>query len=152
MRSIGASASTTPTASSESVHEVDDVADGGEPGPVGVEVAEREAAQPGVLQAGDVVFDVRVGFVDGEIVHIFARAPIGDTAGEGLTQGGTVENIRRLLGADDVQATGELATLISDDVFVVGSSSELLADLGLPGEAPIPVSPTVRYLDACTPE
>lgn len=88
--------------------------------------------------------------VDGEIVHIFARAPIGDTAGAGFTQGGTVENIRRLLGADHVQATCELATLISDDVFVVGSSAELLADLGLPGEAPSPVSPTVSYLDACT--
>lgn len=88
--------------------------------------------------------------IDGETVHIFARAPIGDTSAPGWTQGGTVENIRRLLGADAVDPTCELALLISDDVFVVGSSADQLTDLGVPGEEPIPVSPTVSYLSTCT--
>jgi hypothetical protein len=87
--------------------------------------------------------------IDGETVHIFARAPIGDPSAVGWEQGGTEENIRRLLGADGVDSTCELAVLISGDVFVVGASADRLADLGVPGEEPIPVSPTVSYLDRC---
>ena len=45
----------------EPAHEVSSETDGGEPGPVGVEVAEGEPAQPGVLEPADVVFDVRGG-------------------------------------------------------------------------------------------
>jgi hypothetical protein len=87
--------------------------------------------------------------IDGETIHIFARAPIEDLSAVGWGQGGTVENIRRLLGADAVDPSCELAVLIGDDVFVVGSTADQLADLGVPGEEPIPVSPTVSYLDRC---
>lgn len=67
----------------------------------------------------------------------------------GWGQGGTDENIGRLLGADAVDASCELAVLVSDDVFVIGTSADQLADLGVPAEEPIPVSPTVSYLNQC---
>lgn len=90
--------------------------------------------------------------MDGDTVHIFARAPIGDTSGVGWQQGGTEENIRRLLAADAVDPDCELAVLISDHVFVVGTTADQLTDLGVPGHEPIPVSPTVSYLNGCTIE
>jgi hypothetical protein len=86
---------------------------------------------------------------DDETIHVFARAPIGDPNAVGWDQGGTDENIGRLLGADAVHPSCELGVLISDDVFVVGTSADRLADLGVPGDEPIPVSPTVSYLDHC---
>jgi hypothetical protein len=76
--------------------------------------------------------------LDGEIVHIFARAPIDYPSAVGLRQGGTLDNIRRLLGAGDSSCS--LALLVSDEV---------LSGLGIPGEPPIRVSPTVSYLDDC---
>jgi hypothetical protein len=85
--------------------------------------------------------------LDDEIVHIFARAPIGDTSAVGLSQGGTLDNIRRLLGAGDSSCS--LALLVSDDLFIVASGNDVLSDLGVPGEPPIRVSP-VSYLDHCT--
>jgi hypothetical protein len=88
--------------------------------------------------------------VDGEVLHIFARAPIGNASAHGREQGGTVENIRRLVGAVTVDPTCEPAVLISDDLFVVGSTTDQLADLGIAGEAPIPASPTVSDLEDCT--
>ena len=45
----------------EPAHEGVGEADDGEPGPVGVDVDEREAVGAGVLEAADVVFDVGVG-------------------------------------------------------------------------------------------
>ena len=66
----------------------------------------------------------------------------------GLRQGGTLDNIHRLLGAGD--STCSLALLVSDDLFIVASSDDVLSDLGVPGEPPIRVSPTVSYLDHCT--
>jgi hypothetical protein len=86
--------------------------------------------------------------LDDEIVHIFARAPIGDTSAVGLSQGGTLDNIRRLLGAGDSSCS--LALLVTDDLFIVASGNDVLSDLGVPGEPPIRVSPTVSYLDHCT--
>jgi hypothetical protein len=86
--------------------------------------------------------------LDGEVVHIFARAPIDEPSGVGLNQGGTLDNIRRLLGAGD--ASCSLALLVSDDLFIVASSEDVLSDLDVRGEPPIPVSPTVSYLDDCT--
>jgi hypothetical protein len=86
--------------------------------------------------------------LDGEVVHIFARAPIDDPSAVGLRQGGTLDNIRRLLGAGDSSCS--LALLVSDDLFIVASSDDVLSDLGVPGEPPIRVSPTVSYLDHCT--
>jgi hypothetical protein len=86
--------------------------------------------------------------LDGEVVHIFARAPIGDTSAVGLRQGGTLDNIRRLLGAGDSSCS--LALLVSDDLFIVASSDDVLSDLRIPGEPPVRVSPTVSYLDHCT--
>ena len=85
--------------------------------------------------------------LDGEVVHIFARAPIDDLSGMGFRQGGTLDNIRRLLGAGDSSCS--LALLVSDDLFIVASSDDVLSDLGVPGESPIRVSPTVSYLDHC---
>jgi hypothetical protein len=66
----------------------------------------------------------------------------------GLRQGGTLDNIRRLLEAGDSSCS--LALLVSDDLFIVASSDDVLSDLGVPGEPPIRVSPTVSYLDDCT--
>jgi hypothetical protein len=86
--------------------------------------------------------------LDGEVVHIFARAPIGDSSAVGLRPGGTLDNIRRLLGAGDSSCS--LALLVSDDLFIVASSDDVLSDLGIPGEPPVRVSPTVSYLDHCT--
>lgn len=86
--------------------------------------------------------------LDGEVVHIFARAPIDDPPGVGSRQGGTLDNIRRLLGAGD--ASCSLALLVSDNLLIVASSDDVLSDLGVPGEPPIRVSPTVSYLDRCT--
>ena len=86
--------------------------------------------------------------LDGEVVHIFARAPIDEPSAVGLRQGGTLDNIRRLLGAGDSSCS--LALLVSDDLFIVASSDDVLSDLGIPGEPPIRVSPTVSYLADCT--
>lgn len=58
--------------------------------------------------------------IDGETIHVFARAPIGDPNAVGWGQGGTDENIRRLLGADAVDPSCKLAVLISDDVSSSG--------------------------------
>jgi hypothetical protein len=90
--------------------------------------------------------------IDGGTIHIFARAPIEDPSAVGWGQGGTVENIRRLLGGDAADPACELAGLITDDVFVVGTTADQLTALGVPGEEPIPVSPTVSYLDSCAIE
>jgi hypothetical protein len=90
--------------------------------------------------------------IDDEAIHIFARAPIGDSSGTGFEQGGTVENIRRLLEANFVDPDCELAALISDHVFVVGTTADQLTRLGIPGDEPIPVSPMTSYLDHCTIE
>ena len=86
--------------------------------------------------------------LDGEVLHIFARAPIDDPSGVGFRQGGTLDNIRRLLGAGDSSCS--LALLVSDDLFIVASSDDVLSSLGAAGEPPIRVSPTVSYLDDCT--
>jgi hypothetical protein len=90
--------------------------------------------------------------IDGYTVHIFARSPIGDPSAVGWEQGGTEENIRRVLAGDAVDPDCELAVLISDHVFVVGTTADQLKDLGVPGDEPIPVSPTVSYLHGCTIE
>jgi hypothetical protein len=66
----------------------------------------------------------------------------------GLRQGGTLDNIHRLLGAGDSSCS--LALFVSDDLFVVASSDDVLSNLGVPGAPPIRVSPTVSYLDHCT--
>jgi hypothetical protein len=86
--------------------------------------------------------------IDGEVAHIFARAPIGDPSASGFEQGGTLDNIHRLLGAGD--STCSLALLVNDDLFIVASSDDVLSDLGVQGEPPTRVSPTVSYLDDCT--
>src|SRR4029450_6208691 len=86
--------------------------------------------------------------LDGEVVHIFARAPIGDPSAVGPRQGGTLDNIRRLLGAGDSSCS--LALLVSDDLFIVASSDDVLSDLGIPAQPPIRVSPTVRDPDHLT--
>ena len=88
------------------------------------------------------------GDLDGEVVHIFARAPIGDPSAVGFGQGGTLDNIRRLLGSGDSSCS--LALLVSNDLFIVASSEDVLADLGVQGEPLIRVSPTFSYLDDCT--
>jgi len=87
-----------------------------------------------------------------EAIHIFARAPIGDPSAVGWEQGGTEENIRRLLEANFVDPDCELAALISDHAFVVGTTEDQLTGLGIPGDEPIPVSPRTSYLDNCTIE
>lgn len=87
--------------------------------------------------------------IEDEAIHIFARAPIEDSTATGFEQGGTVENIRRLLEANAVDPGCELAALISDHVFVVGTTADQLTSLGIPGDEPIRVSPTVSYLDHC---
>jgi hypothetical protein len=63
-------------------------------------------------------------------------------------EGGTLDNIRRLLGTGD--ASCSLVLLLGDDLFVVASSDDVQSDMGIPGEPPIRVSPTVSYLDDCT--
>jgi hypothetical protein len=45
----------------EPAHEIGGVADEGEPGPVGVETAEREPQEPGRLESSDVILDLGVG-------------------------------------------------------------------------------------------
>jgi hypothetical protein len=86
--------------------------------------------------------------LDGQVVHIFARASIGDPSAVGRRQGGTIENIHLSLGAGDSPCS--LALLVSDDLFIIADSDDVLSDLGVPGEPPIRVSPTVSYLDDCT--
>jgi hypothetical protein len=83
--------------------------------------------------------------LEGEVVHIFARAHFDDSSG---MEGGTLDNIRRLLGTGD--ASCSLVLLLGDDLFVVASSDDVQSDMGIPGEPPIRVSPTVSYLDDCT--
>jgi hypothetical protein len=90
--------------------------------------------------------------IDGEVLHVFARAPRGDPAAGSYAaqQGGSLENIYRTLGGGELaQSSCSVALLVSDHVLVLGRSEAVLSGLGIPGEGPVPVSPTVSYLAAC---
>ena len=92
---------------------------------------------------------------DGEVVHAFDRAPPGDpSAGRyAAQQGGSVENIRRLVGAEQPDPGCDVHLLISDELFLLGGSRDLMLELAesadLSVEPVVPASPTVSYLDDC---
>ena len=93
--------------------------------------------------------------VAGEVVHAFDRAPPGDpSAGSyAAQQGGSVENIRRLVGAEQPDPGCDVHLVISDELFLLGGSRDLMLDLAesadLSVEPVVPASPTVSYLDDC---
>ena len=117
----------------EPAHHVGGVTDGGEPGPVGVEVAEGEPAQPGVLQAADVVFDVGVGAhggIEGDRVAglVGPVAPVAELGGgeqgvlgagvEGFTAHDQPAAFGQVVVVDQVGELGHLGAGASDDADV----------------------------------
>jgi len=84
-------------------------------------------------------------------VHIFERAPLGNGAVVS-DQGGSLENIDRVLQTGQVWANCDIAVLVTEDLFIVGateSMSEVEDQLGRAVRPVAPVSPTISYLVDC---